>query len=339
MAKARGKVLGVSVILWHQAFQVRLCSPTVVAIDIKSACHSGLNRKSPAKQPEVTEPPMRTPALCTTVEAQLAWRALARQAWEIARLYYEGPEKRVAWFNLAVNLFLQACMSGLFVVVSYTQVRRTEVPLLHACLPIRTILASVAVASNRSGGQRRTLCPVPFRPPFGRALSPCRGTSPPRSARRTTQRFRRLCSNFSRSSLSSARSTLSCLGTPPQQSPNPQSPSNQAPRAFCFILLLSAPFALYPIIPDDAFPLDRWQSHITIQWRVWLARHVVNLYFGAPFGAGNVPFYALQLEHPEVDNPDQRISNDVAGFVSFATGFITTVRHQRSAPPVHLCRN
>lgn len=38
---------------------------------------------------------------------------------------------------------------------------------------------------------------------------------------------------------------------------------------------------------------------------MWLTRHVVNLYYGHPFTAGAVPFYALQLDHPEVDNPDQ----------------------------------
>lgn len=94
----------------------------------------------------MTEPPMQsscTPLLLTgnacsrppspvvpgaPAEAQLAWRALAKQAWEIARLYYEGPEKRIAWFNLGLNLLFQALMSLLFVVVSYTQASESPRP-------------------------------------------------------------------------------------------------------------------------------------------------------------------------------------------------------------------
>ena len=53
----------------------------------------------------------------------LSWRALAEQAWGLAKLYYEGPEKQTAIFNMAVNLALQAAMSLLHVVVSYTQAR------------------------------------------------------------------------------------------------------------------------------------------------------------------------------------------------------------------------
>lgn len=65
----------------------------------------------------------------------MAWRALAEQGWQIARLYYEGPEKRVAWFNLGLNLLFQALMSLLFVVVSYTQARGAT-----ACVPLSSLL-------------------------------------------------------------------------------------------------------------------------------------------------------------------------------------------------------
>lgn len=89
-----------------------LCAPKV-KMGNSECCSPPLARLPPAASAGAPPPG----------EAQLAWRALARQAWEIARLYYEGPERRIAWFNLGFNLLLQALMSLLFVVVSYTQAR------------------------------------------------------------------------------------------------------------------------------------------------------------------------------------------------------------------------
>ncbi|MBD2561911.1 MULTISPECIES: ABC transporter ATP-binding protein/permease [Nostoc] len=47
---------------------------------------------------------------------------------------------------------------------------------------------------------------------------------------------------------------------------------------------------------------------IGIYWRRWLTHHLLNQYFQ------NRAFYDLSNSHKEIDNPDQRISEDVANF-------------------------
>jgi vitamin B12/bleomycin/antimicrobial peptide transport system ATP-binding/permease protein len=50
------------------------------------------------------------------------------------------------------------------------------------------------------------------------------------------------------------------------------------------------------------------QQTIAIYWRRWLTHHFLNQYFS------NRAFYELSNSNQEIDNPDQRISEDVASF-------------------------
>ncbi|MBN3898057.1 MAG: ABC transporter ATP-binding protein/permease [Nostoc sp. NOS(2021)] len=55
---------------------------------------------------------------------------------------------------------------------------------------------------------------------------------------------------------------------------------------------------------------------IGIYWRRWLTHHLLNQYFQ------NRAFYDLSNSHKEIDNPDQRISEDVANFCQQSIQFL-----------------
>ncbi|WP_445632643.1 ABC transporter ATP-binding protein/permease [Nostoc sp. DSM 114161] len=55
---------------------------------------------------------------------------------------------------------------------------------------------------------------------------------------------------------------------------------------------------------------------IGIYWRRWLTHHLLNQYFT------NRAFYELSNFHKEIDNPDQRISEDVANFCQQSIQFL-----------------
>lgn len=55
---------------------------------------------------------------------------------------------------------------------------------------------------------------------------------------------------------------------------------------------------------------------IGIYWRRWLTHHLLNQYFK------NRAFYELSNSHKEIDNPDQRISEDVANFCQQSIQFL-----------------
>ncbi|MFN6499153.1 MAG: ABC transporter ATP-binding protein/permease [Nostoc sp. DedQUE01] len=55
---------------------------------------------------------------------------------------------------------------------------------------------------------------------------------------------------------------------------------------------------------------------IGIYWRRWLTHHLLNQYFT------NRAFYELSNSHKEIDNPDQRISEDVANFCQQSIQFL-----------------
>lgn len=55
---------------------------------------------------------------------------------------------------------------------------------------------------------------------------------------------------------------------------------------------------------------------IGIYWRRWLTHHLLNQYFK------NRAFYDLSNSHKEIDNPDQRISEDVANFCQQSIQFL-----------------
>ncbi|MEH2055785.1 MAG: ABC transporter ATP-binding protein/permease [Nostoc sp.] len=55
---------------------------------------------------------------------------------------------------------------------------------------------------------------------------------------------------------------------------------------------------------------------IGVYWRRWLTHHLLNQYFK------NRAFYELSNSHKEIDNPDQRISEDVANFCQQSIQFL-----------------
>ncbi|WP_414569476.1 ABC transporter ATP-binding protein/permease [Nostoc sp. CCY 9925] len=55
---------------------------------------------------------------------------------------------------------------------------------------------------------------------------------------------------------------------------------------------------------------------IGIYWRRWLTHHLLNQYFK------NRAFYEVSNSHKEIDNPDQRISEDVANFCQQSIQFL-----------------
>lgn len=55
---------------------------------------------------------------------------------------------------------------------------------------------------------------------------------------------------------------------------------------------------------------------IGIYWRRWLTHHLLNQYFK------NRAFYEMSNSHKEIDNPDQRISEDVANFCQQSIQFL-----------------
>ncbi|SPQ98931.1 unnamed protein product (mitochondrion) [Plasmodiophora brassicae] len=54
------------------------------------------------------------------------------------------------------------------------------------------------------------------------------------------------------------------------------------------------------------------QDTLTIRWRLWLTNLLLRRYFA------HRAFYRLRLSRKEIDNPDQRIADDIANLVGFA---------------------
>lgn len=86
-------------------------------------------------------------------------------------------------------------------------------------------------------------------------------------------------------------------------------------RNFCFALVVLAPLNV----------LYRYQrERLALQWREWMTERMLKLY------ATNRVYYSLEAGHRQVDsskvdNPDQRICEDVRSFTHFSLTFFLTI--------------
>jgi ABC-type uncharacterized transport system fused permease/ATPase subunit len=66
--------------------------------------------------------------------------------------------------------------------------------------------------------------------------------------------------------------------------------------------------------------LFRFQrQRLAIQWRDWMTHRVLQLYYS------NRVYYALERGDRDIDNPDQRISEDVRSFTEYSLSLFLTV--------------
>ncbi|MBE9223508.1 ABC transporter ATP-binding protein/permease [Cyanobacterium stanieri LEGE 03274] len=61
------------------------------------------------------------------------------------------------------------------------------------------------------------------------------------------------------------------------------------------------------------------QSKLGLYWRKWLSEHFLGRYFA------NRSFYQLSAKYKEIDNPDQRISEDIRGFTQDSLLFLLVI--------------
>jgi putative ATP-binding cassette transporter len=80
-------------------------------------------------------------------------------------------------------------------------------------------------------------------------------------------------------------------------------------RLFCVLLVFAVPiYAFYYYVRDK----------LGIHWRRWLTRHFLALYLGER------AFYEL-VSNPAIDNPDQRICEDISAFTQKSLTFLLVV--------------
>jgi len=80
-------------------------------------------------------------------------------------------------------------------------------------------------------------------------------------------------------------------------------------RTFCVLLMFAVPiYAFYYYVRDK----------LGIHWRRWLTRHFVGRYLGER------AFYEL-VSNPTIDNPDQRICEDISAFTQKSLTFLLVV--------------
>lgn len=74
-----------------------------------------------------------------------------------------------------------------------------------------------------------------------------------------------------------------------------------AVRDFVGIIIIAAPL----------FALNHYvDSRIAVEWRAWLARRLINGYFASR------SYFRLKMDPSGIDNPDQRICDDVRSYTS-----------------------
>jgi ABC-type uncharacterized transport system fused permease/ATPase subunit len=93
--------------------------------------------------------------------------------------------------------------------------------------------------------------------------------------------------------------------------------SNKDRDAF-YELMLKFIVALLCLAPISV--LFRFQrQRLAIQWRDWMTHRVLRLYYS------NRVYYALERGDRDIDNPDQRISEDVRSFTEYSLSLFLTV--------------
>ncbi|MDJ0715320.1 MAG: hypothetical protein QNJ54_14025 [Prochloraceae cyanobacterium] len=73
-------------------------------------------------------------------------------------------------------------------------------------------------------------------------------------------------------------------------------------------------FAIYLILAINWGGYNFLRKKLTLYWRRWLTKHFLDKYFQ------NRAFYELSQSQKEIDNPDQRIAEDINKFVD---GFLS----------------
>ncbi len=73
-------------------------------------------------------------------------------------------------------------------------------------------------------------------------------------------------------------------------------------------------FGVYLLLPLNWGGYNYIRKKLSIYWRRWLTKYFLNKYFQ------NRTFYQLTQSHKEIDNPDQRIAEDIN---KFADGFLS----------------
>jgi putative ATP-binding cassette transporter len=89
-----------------------------------------------------------------------------------------------------------------------------------------------------------------------------------------------------------------------------------APRFFQLLLTFFG-VVLVAITPIAAF-FSYVEDKLGLYWRRWLTNHFLEKYFRQR------AFYEINA-NPQIDNPDQRIAEDVKEFTSVALGFLLIV--------------
>ena len=93
--------------------------------------------------------------------------------------------------------------------------------------------------------------------------------------------------------------------------------SNKGQEAF-YELMLKFIVALLCLAPIGF--LFRFQrQRLAIQWRDWMTHRVLQLYYS------NRVYYALERGDRDIDNPDQRISEDVRILTEYSLSLFLTV--------------
>jgi putative ATP-binding cassette transporter len=85
------------------------------------------------------------------------------------------------------------------------------------------------------------------------------------------------------------------------------------PRFWETIVIFLGVLILYaPLLAGYTYLRDR----LSLQWRRWLTDQFVDRYFG------DRAYYNLQVTHTEIDNPDQRIAEDIRSFTQESLTFL-----------------
>jgi putative ATP-binding cassette transporter len=85
------------------------------------------------------------------------------------------------------------------------------------------------------------------------------------------------------------------------------------PRFWQTILIFLGVLVVYaPLLAGYNYLRDR----LSLQWRRWLTHQFVNRYFC------DRAYYDLQITHTEIDNPDQRIAEDIRSFTQESLTFL-----------------
>lgn len=85
------------------------------------------------------------------------------------------------------------------------------------------------------------------------------------------------------------------------------------PRFWQTVIIFIAVLVIYaPLLAGYTYLRDR----LSLQWRKWLTHRFVDNYFG------NRAYYNLHISQTEIDNPDQRIAEDVRSFTQESLTFL-----------------